>query len=78
MSNKTRKINPIVIARGTDLGDGYCIVRAEWLPDATLKVARKNNLIQNGVCVVSAEFIDNPWHANAVYSLDGHRTEYSA
>lgn len=71
-----RKVNPVIVAKGEDLGNGYCLVPETWLPKATLRVAQENNLIFNGKCIISNEFIDNPWHANAVYSLS--YAEYSA
>jgi hypothetical protein len=65
-----RNINPIVIARGEDLGNGFCVVSVDWLPGSLPAVAEKFSLVKRGKCVISAEFIENPWHADAVYSMD--------
>jgi hypothetical protein len=72
-----RKVNPVIIAKGTDLGNGFCTVRLEWLPAPMDLVAQKNKVVQNGIVVVSNEFVDCPWNARAVYSLD-FQTEYTA
>lgn len=70
-----RKVNPVLTAKGSDLGNGFCVVPLEWLNKSAYRIAEKCGKVYNGKCIISDEFIENPWNAPAVYDLDG--TEYT-